>query len=76
MLHSYSSSKERRMTYAETERLLAQIKELDCSIGDDMDALGRAQSKQVSGDLWASIHQKIAARRELRGRLPGPPLPD
>jgi hypothetical protein len=62
--------------HAQAERLLAQIKELDCSIGDDMDALGRAESMHVSGDLWASIQQKIAARRELRGRLPGPPLSD
>ena len=67
---------EEHLQHAQAERLLGQIKELDCSIGDDMNALGRAQSKHVSGDLWASIHQKIAARRELRGRLPGPPLSD
>ena len=58
----------------EVERLLAQIKELDSSIGRDMKALSRAGSKHVSDDVWARIRLKMVKRRELRDRLPGPPL--
>ena len=53
--------------------LLAQIEELDSAISRDRDALGRAKSKRASADLWARIHRKTAARRELCKHLPGPP---
>ena len=56
--------------------LLALIKELDSAIARDTDALSRAESKHASSDLWARIHRKMAARRELRDRLPGPSAPN
>ena len=59
------------MTY-EVE-LLALIEELDAEISRDMEALSRAEPS-ASEDLWARIHRKTAARRELCEFLPGPPL--
>jgi len=56
--------------------LLAQIEELDSAISRDMDALSQAESKHTSADLWTSIRVKMAERRELRDRLPGPPPQD
>jgi hypothetical protein len=60
----------------DVECLLKEIEELDSAIARDMDALSRAESKHASSDLWARIDRKIAARRELRERLPGPSTPD
>jgi hypothetical protein len=54
--------------------LLAHIEKLDSAISRDMDALGRAKSKRASADLWTRIRLKMAERRELRDRLPGPRL--
>ena len=59
-----------------TAWLLEQIDDLDSTIGRDMDALSRAESKQASANLWARIHRKRAARSELCEQLPGPPPQD
>ena len=52
--------------------LLVQIEQLDSAISRDMDALGRAKTKRASAGLWTRIRLKMAKRRELRDRLPGP----
>ena len=60
----------------EVERLLAQIEELNSSISRDVNALSHTESKHASSDLWANIRMKMAKRRKLCHRLPGPPPSD
>jgi hypothetical protein len=75
MERDYIPSWETREVTHEVE-LLAMIEKLDSAIGRDVDALSRAKSTHASADLWARIHRKMAARRELCEHLPGPPPQD